>query len=233
MTSPRVLIIEDQADIRHFVRIVLEKEGMAINEATCVKEALIEFAKGNAELIIVDLGLPDGDGKGFIRDLRTRSEVPILVLSAREHEKEKVEALDAGADDYLTKPFGIYELLARVRAQLRRGARLKPTHSALPEISFGNIRIDLVAYEVTKGGVAVHLTPIEFRLLAALALGQGKILTHRQLLKDVWGPQYVDRPHYIRIYMANLRKKLEDEPARPRHIITDLQAGYRLAGLDD
>jgi two-component system KDP operon response regulator KdpE len=157
----------------------------------------------------------------------------VVVLSAREREEEKVEALDAGADDYLTKPFGVPELLARVRAQLRRATLLNPNRPASPLIHFGDVRVDMGTYEVEKGGEAVHLTPIEFRLLAALLRGQGKVLTHRQLLLDVWGPGYVDRPHYLRIYMANLRQKLEREPTRPEHLITELQVGYRLAGLDE
>jgi two-component system KDP operon response regulator KdpE len=233
MSKPRILIVEDEADIRRFVRMALEKEGMTIAEAKSAEEARIDSACRRPELIIVDLGLPDGDGKGFIRELRTWSNAPVVVLSAREREEEKVAALDAGADDYLTKPFGVPELLARVRAQLRRAALLNPTEPASPVIHFGNVRVDMATYEVTNGGEAVHLTPIEFRLLAALARGHGKVLTHRQLLLEVWGPGYVDRPHYIRIYMANLRQKLEDEPTRPRHLITELQVGYRLAGLDD
>lgn len=233
MTKPRILIVEDEADIRRFVRIALEKEGMGIAEAGSAQEARIDAASRRPELVIVDLGLPDGDGKAFIRELRAWSSAPVVVLSAREQEEEKVEALNAGADDYLTKPFGVPELLARVRAQLRRAALLNPDRPASPIIRFGDIRVNLATHEVTKDGHAAHLTPIEFRLLTALARGQGKVLTHRQLLLDVWGPAYVDRPHYIRIYMANLRQKLEREPARPKHLITELQVGYRLVGLDD
>jgi two-component system KDP operon response regulator KdpE len=229
MNKPRILIVEDEADIRRFVRIALEKEGMSIAEAKSAEEARIDSASRRPELIIVDLGLPDGDGKAFIRELRTWSNI----LSAREREEEKVEALDAGADDYLTKPFGVPELLARVRAQLRRAALLNPNQPVSPVIRFGNVRVDMATYEVTKGDEVVHLTPIEFRLLAALARGHGKVLTHRQLLLEVWGPGYVYRPHYLRVYMANLRQKLEDEPTRPRHIITELQVGYRLASLND
>lgn len=230
MSERRILIVEDEADIRRFVRMALENEGMIVAEAKSAEEAQIASVFRRPELIILDLGLPDGDGKGFIREFRMWSNVPVIVLSARTQDDEKVEALDAGADDYLTKPFGVPELLARVRAQLRRGALLNPKS---PAILFGDVRMDMTTHEVAKGGKAVHLTPIEFRLLAALARGHGKILTHRQLLLDVWGPDYIDRLHYVRIYVANLRQKLEDDPTRPRHLITELQVGYRLAGLDD
>lgn len=233
MSKARILVVEDEADIRRFVRIALEKEGMTIAEAKSAEEARIDSGCRRPELIILDLGLPDGDGKAFIRDFRTWSNAPIVVLSAREQEEEKVEALDAGADDYLTKPFGIPELLARVRAQLRRAALLNPNKPSSPVIHFGNVYVDMATYQITKDGEAVHLTPTEFRLLAALARGHGKVLTHRQLLLETWGPGYVDRPHYLRIYMANLRQKLEHEPTRPRHLITELQVGYRLAGLGD
>jgi two-component system, OmpR family, KDP operon response regulator KdpE len=233
VNKPRILIVEDEADIRRFVRMALEKEGFSIAEAKSAEEARIDSACRRPELIIVDLGLPDGDGKTFIKELRTWSNAPVVILSAREREEEKVEALDAGADDYLTKPFGVPELLARVRAQLRRAALLNPDRPASPIIHFGNVRVNMASYEVTKGNELVHLTPTEFRLLAALIRGQGKVLTHRQLLLDVWGPGYVDRPHYIRSYMANLRQKVEREPTRPEHLITELQVGYRLAGLDD
>jgi two-component system KDP operon response regulator KdpE len=232
MRKPWILVVEDEADIRRFVRMALEKEGMTISEAKSAEEAQINSACRRPELIIVDLGLPDRDGKMFIRELRTWSNAPVMVLSAREQEEEKVEALDAGADDYLTKPFGVAELLARVRAQLRRAALLNTNQPASPVIRFGDVRVDMSTYEVTRAGDTVHLTPIEFRLLAALVRGHGKVLTHRQLLLDVWGPGYVDRSHYIRIYMANIRQKLECEPARPKHFITELQVGYRLAGLD-
>jgi len=233
MSKPRILIVEDEADIRRFVRMALEKEGMSIAEAKSAEEARIDSACRRPELIIVDLGLPDSDGKTFIRELRTWSNAPVVVLSAREREEEKVEALDAGADDYLTKPFGVPELLARVRAQLRRAALLNPDRPTSPVIHFGDVRVNMATYEVRKGDEEVHLTPTEFRLITALVRGHGKVLTHRQLLLDVWGPGYVDRPHYIRIYMANLRQKLEREPTRPEYLITELQVGYRLAGLDD
>lgn len=232
MNKPRILIVEDEADIRRFVRMALEKEGMNVFEAGTAEQARMDAASRKPELVIVDLGLPDDDGKSFIRELRTWSAAPIVVLSAREQETEKVEALDAGADDYLVKPFGVPELLARVRAQLRRAGLVSNGDAQSSVVRFGKVSIDLGTHEVTHAGEAVHLTPIEFRLLTALIRGHGKVITHRQLLLDVWGPGYSERPHYIRIYMAQLRQKLEDDPAQPRHLITELQVGYRLSGLE-
>jgi two-component system KDP operon response regulator KdpE len=232
LNKPRILLVEDEADIRRFVRIALEKEGMTINEAGTAEQARIDSASRKPDLIIVDLGLPDADGKTFIRELRSWSSAPVVVLSAREQEAEKVEALDAGADDYLTKPFGVPELLARVRAQLRRATLVFSNGAESSTVQFGNVSVDLGTHEVTNEGEIVHLTPIEFRLLSSLIRGHGKVLTHRQLLLDVWGPGYLERPHYIRIYMANLRQKLERDPTRPKHLITELQVGYRLAGLE-
>jgi two-component system KDP operon response regulator KdpE len=212
--------------------MALEKEGMSVFEAATAEQGRIDAASRRPELVIVDLGLPDNDGKLLIRELRTWSGVPIVVLSARDQESEKVEALDAGADDYLVKPFGVPELLARVRAQLRRATLLLGSEHASPVVRFGNVAVDLATHETHRGGEAVHLTPIEFRLLSALIRGHGKVITHRQLLNDVWGPGYSDRPHYLRIYMAQLRQKLEDDPAQPKHLLTELQVGYRLAGLE-
>jgi two-component system KDP operon response regulator KdpE len=232
MIKSRILVVEDEADIRRFVRLALEKEGLSVFEAATAEQGRIDAASRRPELVIVDLGLPDDDGKLLIRELRAWSGVPIVVLSARDRETEKVEALDAGADDYLVKPFGVPELLARVRAQLRRATLVFGADKASPVVRFGTVSINLATHEIHRGGEAVHLTPIEFRLLSALIRGHGKVITHRQLLNDVWGPGYSDRPHYIRIYMAQLRQKLEDEPAQPKHLITELQVGYRLAGLD-
>jgi two-component system KDP operon response regulator KdpE len=232
MNKPRILLVEDETDIRRFIKISLEKEGMNIYEAASAEQARIDAASRKPDLIIVDLGLPDADGKTLIRELRAWSSAPVVVLSAREQESEKVEALDAGADDYLTKPFGVPELLARVRAQLRRATLVFSNGAESATVQFGNICVDLGTHEVTNAGEIVHLTPIEFRLLTALIRGHGKVLTHRQLLLDVWGPGYVERSHYIRIYMANLRQKLEDDPTRPQYLITELQVGYRLAGLE-
>jgi two-component system, OmpR family, KDP operon response regulator KdpE len=231
VSKPRILVVEDETDIRHFIRLSLEREDMTVFEAGSALQARIEAASRQPQLVIVDLGLPDGDGKTFIRELRGWSSAPVLVLSARDHEQEKVDALDAGADDYLVKPFGVPELVARVRAQLRRASIVLGEGGELSVVTFGAVRVDLASYEVTRGGKPVHLTPIEFRLLAALIRGHGKVLTYRQLLTDVWGPGYAGRPHYVRVYMTNLRQKLEEDSARPQHLITELQVGYRLAGL--
>jgi two-component system KDP operon response regulator KdpE len=232
MSKPRILVVEDEADIRHFIRLSLEREDMTVFEAGDAMQARIDAASRQPQLVIVDLGLPDGDGKTFIRQLRGWSTAPVIVLSARDHEQEKVDALEAGADDYLVKPFGVPELVARVRAQLRRASIVAGDGVAPSVLVFGAVHVDLATYVVTRGGEPVHLTPIEFRLLAALSRGHGKVLTYRQLLLDVWGPGYADRPHYVRVYMANLRQKLEDDPARPRYLMTELQVGYRLAGLE-
>ena len=233
MTKPRILIVEDEADIRRFVRMALEKEGMAVFETGTLQDARLNAGSRQPDLMIVDLGLPDGDGKTLIREVRGWISAPIVVLSAREDESEKVEALDAGADDYLVKPFGVPELLARVRAQLRRASTVSSGDAAAsPLVGFGDVTINMATHEVTRAGADVHLTPNELRLLVALIRGNGKVLTHRQLLHDVWGPGYAERAHYIRIYMAQLRQKLEANASQPAHLITELQVGYRLAGLE-
>ncbi|WP_191487294.1 response regulator [Pseudomonas sp. FEN] len=230
MTSPRILIVEDEANIRRFIGIALRDEGFQVFEADSSKRALIDAASRQPDLVIVDLGLPDGDGKDLISELRGWMSVPILVLSARDRESEKVAALDAGADDYLVKPFGVPELLARIRAQLRRQVQ-SGTAAVSSKVRFGEVEVDLASHEVRRGSEGVHLTPIEFRLLSALIRGQGRVLTHRQLLLDVWGLDYVDRAHYLRVHMAHLRQKLETDPAQPQYLITELQVGYRLVGL--
>ena len=230
--NPRILLIEDDASIRRFVRLALEDEGWQVFEADSAKRGLIEAASRQPDAVVLDLGLPDADGKTVIAELRAWSQLPVLVLSAREREEEKVAALDAGADDYLTKPFGVPELLARLRVMLRRRQQAPAAHKPSSQASFGEVRVDLATHEVTRSGAAVHLTPIEFRLLAALIAGQGRVLTHRQLLLQVWGPEYLDRPHYLRVHLANLRQKIEADPAQPRHLLTELQVGYRLVGLE-
>ena len=229
--APRILLIEDDASIRRFVRLALEDEGWQVFEAETAKRGLIDAASRQPDAVVLDLGLPDADGKGVIAELRSWSQLPILVLSAREREEEKVAALDAGADDYLTKPFGVPELLARLRVMLRRRQQAPVADKTNSVVQFGAVVVNLATHEVTRAGAAVHLTPIEFRLLTALVAGQGRVLTHRQLLLQVWGPEYLDRPHYLRVHMANLRQKIEADPAQPVHLLTELQVGYRLVGL--
>ena len=230
--SPRILLIEDDASIRRFVRLALEDEGWQVFEADTAKRGLIDAASRQPDAVVLDLGLPDADGKTVIAELRSWSQLPILVLSAREREEEKVAALDAGADDYLSKPFGVPELLARLRVMLRRRQQAGPGAAPSSRAQFGEVLVDLATHEVTRADQAVHLTPIEFRLLASLIAGQGRVMTHRQLLQQVWGPEYLDRPHYLRVHMANLRQKIEVDPAQPTHLLTELQVGYRLVGLN-
>ena len=222
---PRILLVEDEREIRRFVKAALEAEGYRMFEAETQARGLIEAGTRKPELLILDLGLPDGDGMDIIRDVRTWSSMPIIVLSARVDEDDKVRALDAGADDYLTKPFGVAELLARVRAALRR--RGQATDSEGGVLQFDDIAIDLAGRSVTRGGELVHLTPVELRLLSTLVRNAGKVLTHRQLLLEVWGPGFVEHSHYLRIYMGHLRHKLEHEPAQPKHFITETGIGYR------
>ncbi len=221
-----ILIVEDEREIRRFVRQALELEGLRVFEAETLRQALVEAGTRKPDMTILDLGLPDGDGTDFIRAVRAWSTMPIVVLSARVEESDKVEALDAGADDYLTKPFGVAELLARVRAALRRHAHAGEEQG--PVVRFGEVVVDLAGRQVSKGGQDVHLTQIEFRLLAVLLQHPGKVLTHRHLLREVWGPPYVERGHYLRIYMGHLRQKLEDDPAQPRYLLTETAVGYRL-----
>jgi two-component system KDP operon response regulator KdpE len=220
-----VVVIEDEAQIRRFVRTALEAEGWRVFEAGGVKQGLVEAGTRRPDMLILDLGLPDGDGVDLIRDLRTWSSVPVIVLSARTDETDKIEALDAGADDYLTKPFGVGELLARVRVAQRRTQSADTRDSVF---RFGDVAVDLVARIVTKAEGEVHLTPLEYRLLTCLIANAGKVLTHRQLLLDVWGPSHVESSHYLRIYMAHLRQKLEDDPTQPKYLLTETAVGFRL-----
>lgn len=223
--NPKIIVVEDEANLRRFVRLALEAEGCDVFEADSVKRGLIETGTRKPDLLVLDLGLPDGDGIDLIRELRTWSEIPIIVLSARTAEAEKVAALDAGADDYLTKPFGSAELLARVRAHLRR--RQRAGSDGRSQLAFGAITVDLGKRLVEKAGEQLHLTPIEFRLLAYLVANPDCVLTHRQLLKAVWGPSHAEDSHYVRVYMGHLRKKLEADPANPDHIVTEPGIGYR------
>lgn len=223
-TPINVLIVEDEKEIRRFVRSALENEGWRVFDADTLQRGLIEAGTRKPDLIILDLGLPDGDGLDFIRDLRQWSSIPVIVLSARSEESDKVLALDAGADDYLSKPFGVAELLARVRVSLRRHAQ---QNQESPLIQFSDVEVDLINRRVSRAGEDLHLTPLEFRLLTELIANAGKVLTQRQLLSTVWGPNYVEHSHYLRIYMGHLRQKLEAEPARPRHLLTETGVGYR------
>ncbi|MBV8605635.1 MAG: two-component system response regulator KdpE [Pelomonas sp.] len=226
MSEPVALIVEDEPSIRRFVRLALEAEGWQVHEAGTLRQGLVDAGTRRPELIILDLGLPDGDGvDDYLRDLRAWSQVPVIVLSARTDEADKIAALDAGADDFLSKPFGVGELMARVRVAQRRRQSAAPGAS---RFAFGDVEVDLAARLVTRAGASVHLTPTEYRLLTELIANAGKVLTHRQLLKTVWGPTHAEDSHYLRVYMGNLRNKLEAEPARPRHLITETAVGYRL-----
>jgi two-component system KDP operon response regulator KdpE len=234
MTPAVVILIEDEIQIRRFVRAALEAEGWQVHEADTAKRGLADAGTRKPDLLIVDLGLPDGDGIDLIRDVRGWSNVPIIVLSARANEDDKIAALDAGADDYLAKPFGLGELMARVRSNLRRprtvsteaqSEALSPTDAVF---RFGDVEVHRLERIVRRAAVEVHLTPIEYRLLAVLVANVGRVITHKQLLRDVWGPSHSEQNHYLRIYMGHLRQKLEADPAQPRHLLTETGVGYRL-----
>jgi two-component system KDP operon response regulator KdpE len=229
MTHPgaRILLIEDEPQVRRFLRPTLLAEGYHLVEAATAADGVVQAETHAPDLILLDLGLPDGDGIDVTRRVRQCSSVPIIVLSARGGEADKVLALDAGADDYMIKPFGVAELLARLRVALRHAARLAPGASE-QVVTFGAIRLDLGRREVQRDGVVVHLTPHEYKLLTVLARSAGKVVTYRQLLLDVWGPGATQHNHYLRVYMAQLRQKLEADPARPRWFITEAGVGYRL-----
>jgi two-component system KDP operon response regulator KdpE len=225
-SGPVVLIVEDEPQMRRFLRASLESHGFAPVEAASAGEAIALATSHNPELILLDLGLPDEDGIALTLRLREWCRAPIIVLSARGREADKVEALDAGADDYLTKPFGVSELLARMRVALRHAQQLGG--SPAPVLEIGPLRLDLSRREVSVEGRQVRLTPLEYRLLALLAQNAGKVLTHRMILKQVWGPGHADDTHYLRVYMAQLRRKIEADPARPRLLSTEPGVGYRL-----
>jgi two-component system KDP operon response regulator KdpE len=224
MGTATILVVEDEPEIRRFLRSALTAEGYRVVESGNARRGAIDAGTHKPDLAIVDLGLPDRDGRDVIREIRSWSAMPIVVLSARAQERSKIEALDAGADDYVTKPFAVGELLARIRAGLRHVAR-PPGGQVL---KFGAATVDLEKRIALREGAAVRLTPIEFRLLACLARHLGLVVTHRQLLTEVWGPSYATQTHYLRIYMKQLRDKLEADPVRPKHLITETGVGYRL-----
>jgi len=221
-----ILVVDDELPIRRFLRAALESQGYRLVEATSGQEGVSEAAMRSPALVLLDLGLPDIDGFDVVRRIREWSSMPIIVLSAREQEGDKIRALDAGADDYITKPFSMGELLARMRVALRRQRGEGTDEEGVVEL--GDLRIDFARRVVSQAGESIRLTPIEFRLLAALARHPGKVLTHEHLLREVWGPGHTSQHHYVRVYMAQLRHKLEPEPARPRYLLTEPGVGYRL-----
>jgi len=225
--KPIILCIEDDPQIRRFLRTGLGSQGFEFLEAETGRQGISEAAARNPDLVILDLGLPDLEGVEVVRQLREWTSLPIVVLSARSLEGEKIAALDAGADDYLTKPFGMGELLARIRVALRHARGSATNDGSI--FSVADLKVDLARRQVMLADRPVHLTPIEYRLLTALIKHAGMVLTHRQLLKEVWGPNHVEHSHYLRIYMAQLRHKLEADPAQPRFLLTEVGVGYRLA----
>jgi two-component system KDP operon response regulator KdpE len=224
--GPLILVIEDEQPIRRFLRASLTAEGYQVQEAEMGEQGLRLARQQPPDLVILDLGLPDIDGQEVLRSLREWLTAPIVVLSARGLESQKVKALDHGADDYVTKPFGVAELLARLRTALRHAAG---SGDGSPVFTVGELQVDLAARRVVVCGEEVHLTPLEFKLLATLIKHGGKVLTHRYLLQEVWGPGHAEETHYLRVFMASLRRKLEADPARPRYLLTEPAVGYRLA----
>jgi two-component system KDP operon response regulator KdpE len=224
-----VVVIDNDKTICRFIRTSLTAQGMRVFDAPTGAQGMAHAATRLADLVIIDLALPDMDGIEVIRELRRWSAIPVIVLSARSREEDKVAALDAGADDYLTKPFGLPELHARIRAHLRRQA--SGWRVGEPQVQFGLVTVDLGERRVVRGSHIVHLSPTEYRLLLALLRHPGRVLTHEQLLGEVWGPAQTENHHYLRIYMRHLRHKLESDPARPEHIVTESGVGYRLVGV--
>jgi two-component system KDP operon response regulator KdpE len=222
-----ILLIEDEPQMQRFLRIVLQGQGFRFIEAQTGQEGLAQAATRSPDIILLDLGLPDIDGLEVTRRLREWSDIPIIVLSAREQEQDKIKALDAGADDYLTKPFGAGELLARIRVAMRHRA-MRQAGQQEPAFVLGNLRVDLTQRQVFLNEKEVHLTPIEYKLLTMLIKNAGRVITHSQLLKEVWGPPYLKETQYLRVYMTQLRHKLEADPARPRFLINEPGIGYRL-----
>jgi two-component system KDP operon response regulator KdpE len=226
MPDPVVVLIEDEPQIRRFLRATLTSQGYRLFEAATAADGLVEVASRQPDVVIVDLGLPDLDGLEVIRRLREWSKVPVIVLSARGQERDKVTALDAGADDYVSKPFSAGELLARLRVALRHAAGAAHEDSAAFRV--GELQVDLLRRHVTVSGHEVRLTPIEYKLLTTLVRYAGRVVTHQQLLREVWGPTHDEQSHYVRVYMAHLRHKIEAEAARPRYLLTEPGVGYRL-----
>jgi two-component system KDP operon response regulator KdpE len=224
--TTNILVVEDEPQIRRYLGAALLSEGFKVFEADTLQRGLIEAATRKPDLVILDLGLPDGDGNQFIEEVRQWSQIPIIILSARSDESDKVKALNNGADDYLTKPFGVAELLARVKANLRR--RNSERDNEEPTICFGNIKIDRANRRIFRNGDEIHLTQLEYRLFMTLLSQPGRVFTHRQLLNTVWGAAYIEQTQYIRIYMGHLRQKLEDDATRPRYLQTETGIGYRL-----
>lgn len=230
-SGPLVAVIEDETPIRRFLRASLEVEGFRVVEATTAQQGMRAITQQVPALILLDLGLPDADGVEIIRQTREWSSVPIVVISARGEEASKIDALDAGADDYLTKPFSVGELLARIRVAMRRAARPAIDGVSDAPLVLGDLEIDLAKHTVRKEGRELKLTKIEFDLLSLLARNLGRVLSHRQLIRDVWGPGSSHEPHHVRVFMASLRKKIEDNPSQPRFLITEQGIGYRLRDL--
>lgn len=226
--GPQILIVDDEAAIRRFLQAGLRAQGYAVLQAINGAEALAVASASKPDLMILDLGLPDYDGVQLIQQLREWSQLPIIVLSVRDRENDKIAALDAGANDYLTKPFAMGELLARVRAALR----VQVVASGEPVFEIGTLRIDLARRLVTREGQEIKLTPTEYAILRLLVLNAGKVLTHKQILREVWGPNYVDEVHYVRIYVGLLRQKIEHDPARPEYVLNEPGVGYRLRAPD-
>jgi len=227
--GPLVLVVEDEPQMRRFLRLSLANAGYQIVEAETGAEGLARAAERNPDIVLLDLGLPDQDGLSVTARLREWSKAPIIVLSARGREEDKVAALDQGADDYLTKPFGVGELLARIRVALRHAATVGGGES---EFVAGDLKVDFARRQVFVESVDIHLTPIEYKLLVLLVHNAGRVVTHRQLLREVWGPNSVEHTHYLRVYMGQLRHKLEKNPSRPEYLVTEPGVGYRLRVRD-
>jgi two-component system KDP operon response regulator KdpE len=223
-TAPRVLVVDDEPQIVRGLKVILRTAGFSVEAAATKEEALAALAARPPDALVLDLVLPDGSGVEVCQEVRRWSRIPIVVLSAVGDEREKVRALDAGADDYVTKPFGTEELLARLRAVLRRTAEA----GGSPLVTIGELSVDIADRRVTRAGEEVHLTPIEFDLLRALAQHRGRLVTQRQLLREVWGPEYGEETHYLRVHVAHIRAKLEPDPSRPRYLVTEPGVGYRL-----